>query len=223
MNEELITADAGGGRIKVMRADYTGNSHTAKQSANSEQKKEPVKPVTTNPVTNRKKSFIHKFTDAFFAENDGGNVTDYIIFDVLVPALKNMLSDAINEGVHRILHGDTRRPVSGPGARPGYTSYSSISRPSRPDSRMTHRRRMSNEPSEIITQTRTEAEDVLEELRNLINVYRVATVADLHNLAGITPSFTDENWGWKDLRTASIRITGDGYLIVLPRPQALAS
>jgi hypothetical protein len=220
---DMITGEVGGGRIRAMRVNYEGNSHKGRQqtaAGASSPEREAVTPVTTNPVNVRKKGFFHKFSDAFFGETDG-NVTDYIIFEVLVPALKNMVSDAISGGVNKMLYGDDRRPSSSHGGRPGYTSYHNVSR-NRPEPRVTTRRRGSNDPNEIITQTRGEAEDVLDQLRTLISQYEFATVADLYKLAGMAPAFTDENWGWTDLRSASIRPAGGGYLIVLPKPQPLA-
>jgi len=216
MTESLISGDAGAGRIKAMKVDYPGNSQRARQAT---PEKELVQPVVTGEITRRNKSFIHKASDAFFAESDG-TVTDYIIFEVMIPAAKNMISDAISEGVNKILFGDSRRSSSGQGSRPGYTSYNTV-RASRPEPRMTTRQRGNHDFSDLITETRGEAEDVIEGLRTLISQYEVATVADMYALANITSSFTDDKWGWTDLRSASIRPTRGGYLIVLPRTQPL--
>lgn len=217
MTEAVISGDDGGGRVRVMKVDYPGNSKRQGLPAQGAGKEKP-KPVVTTPVTRRDKTFLHKLSDAFFGESDG-RVSDYLIFEVLIPAAKNMVSDAISEGVNKVLFGDSRART-GSSQKPRYTSYNTVSTV-RPEPRMTTRQRGSHDFSDIITGTRGEAEDVLDGLRTLIMQYEVATVSDMYTLAGITADFTDEKWGWTDLRSASIRPARGGYLLVLPRPQAL--
>jgi hypothetical protein len=218
MTESLITGDAGGGRIRAMKVDYPGNSQRARQAS---PEKEPIQAVTTGEVKRRPKNFFHKASDAFFGESDG-SVVDYIIFEVMIPAAKNMISDAISEGINKILFGDSKRTASRGDSRPGYTSYNTV-RGSRPEPRMTTRQRAKHDFSDIIVRTRGEAEDVIEGLRNLISQFEVATVGDMYELASLTSDFTDDKWGWTDLRSASVRPVRDGYLIVLPKPQPLAT
>ena len=74
----------------------------------------------------------------------------------------------------------------------------------------------------MLITNRADAEDVLDRLRDLINQFDVATVADFKELLGITGDFTDNTWGWDDLRSAGIRAVRGGYVIDLPRTQALA-
>mgnify|MGYP006874877087 FL=1 len=49
----------------------------------------------------------------------------------------------------------------------------------------------------------------------------MVSVADLYDLVGITGKVTDNNFGWTDLRNASVTRDRDGYLINLPRAIAL--
>ena len=51
----------------------------------------------------------------------------------------------------------------------------------------------------------------------LISSYRVVSVADFYDLAGITPEYTDNKYGWTDIRSANIVRVRDGYMIKLPR------
>lgn len=81
--------------------------------------------------------------------------------------------------------------------------------------------RANHDFGEIILATRAEAEDVLEQLRELINQYEIATVSDLYQLVGHTGEFTDDKWGWDDLRSASIRPIRGGYLLNMPRTQPI--
>ena len=73
----------------------------------------------------------------------------------------------------------------------------------------------------IILESRREAEEVIDRLGDLIDNYDAATVSDLYELVGITGSFTDDKWGWTDIRSAGIRRVREGYLLQLPRTEPL--
>ena len=74
---------------------------------------------------------------------------------------------------------------------------------------------------DLIFESRGEAEEVLTNLLDLIADYGVASVADLYDLVGITGPFTDNKYGWTDLRTASVSRTREGYIINLPKAVAI--
>lgn len=51
----------------------------------------------------------------------------------------------------------------------------------------------------------------------LIDTYGLASVADLYDLVGKTCEYTDNNYGWNDIRSAAVVRVRDGYLLKLPR------
>jgi hypothetical protein len=53
---------------------------------------------------------------------------------------------------------------------------------------------------------------------DLLNQYRVVSVADLYELAEIETQISDNSYGWRSLDGARIRPTGGGYILELPRP-----
>ena len=71
----------------------------------------------------------------------------------------------------------------------------------------------------IIFATRSEAEDVLNRMISICDLRGVVTVGDLYNLASMSQSYTDENWGWRDLRNARVVHISSGYILDLPRPE----
>lgn len=84
---------------------------------------------------------------------------------------------------------------------------------------MSRRSRAAHNFDEIILETRMEAEEVIERMAEYVERYDQASVSDLYQLVGVTGSFADEKWGWKDLRAASVtRVRNGGYLLDLPRP-----
>ena len=70
-------------------------------------------------------------------------------------------------------------------------------------------------------ETRVEAEEVLDRLFDWIERYEQVAVAELYEMVGISGNFTDQKWGWTDLRGATVSRVGRGYLLNLPRPEPL--
>jgi hypothetical protein len=214
---EYMEVENGAGRTNLRPVNYPANSKKSKE-APPEKK---VDQVTTGTVTQRKRPLASKVGGNFVSEGLQ-SVAQYVFLEVLVPAAKNMMSDAVSQGVDRFLFGDSRGRSSG--TRPGYTNYNRATNPSSSYSaprELSRQSRATHDFDEIILATRGEAEDVIDNLRNLVDQYQTATVADLYDLVGITGSFTDAKWGWDDLRTASVRHIRNGYLVVLPKTQPI--
>lgn len=74
---------------------------------------------------------------------------------------------------------------------------------------------------DIVLASRSDAEEVLTQLRDLLYDYGVVTVSDLYDLVGITSKFTDNKYGWTNLKTAVIKGVRTGYLLDLPTPQEI--
>jgi hypothetical protein len=74
---------------------------------------------------------------------------------------------------------------------------------------------------DFIFQTRGEATDILNQLSTILTDYGVVTVADLYELCGLRTPYTYNNYAWRDLSTAGVSMTRDGYLLNLPTPQTL--
>jgi hypothetical protein len=52
---------------------------------------------------------------------------------------------------------------------------------------------------------------------DIIERYRMVSVADLFDLVGESCSFTDQKYGWTNLRNAEVVRVRDGYMIKLPK------
>ena len=64
---------------------------------------------------------------------------------------------------------------------------------------------------------RGEAEEVLSRMDELIAAYGLVSVADLYDLVGITGDYTDNKYGWTDIRNASVVRVKNGYMIKMPK------
>jgi len=217
---QTMRVDMGGGRERILPVNYPSNARSEKNESEGT-KKEPIEKVTTGAVSRRKKGLADRLGESVISE-DAHGVGRYIVTEVLLPAAKNMISEAITEGINRILFGESRTRT--PGTRPGYTSYNRVRTTAPTEHRprdLSPRGRATHDFDEIVLSSRDEAEEVLDRLRDLIEKYEVATVSDLYDLVGITGSFTDDRWGWYNLKDASWKRVREGFLLVLPRTDPL--
>lgn len=177
-----------------------------------------VEKVISGTVTTRRKPLSKKFADLFFG-SDMETVKSYIIFDVIIPGIK----DAVFDTISVLLYGDIRNS-SKKNNNQTFVSYSGFSSPKTKPSRQqvrSRRDRTVTDIQDIIFGTRGEAEEVLGNLVDFIVDYGVASVADLYDLVGITGPFTDNKYGWTDLSMATVVRVRDGYLINLPKAIAI--
>jgi len=209
-----------------LKNTFPSNSKTVRKES------QPVKPedrklekVVTGSVKKQKRSFSKKLAETFL-EDDTKSVGSYIFHDVLIPAAKAMISDMVGGGIEMLLFGEKRGRNTRREGNRSFTSYGSYYRPTGRDRDSKDRDisrvgRARHNFDEIVLETRGEAEEVLSHLVDLIIDYNQATVADLYDLVGINGDFTDNKYGWTDLRNASVSRVRGGYLINLPRTQPL--
>lgn len=183
--------------------------------------------VISGTATQKKLGIRKRLTDTFLEDNTQ-SVGDYVLFDILVPAAKSMITDMISGGLEMLLFGSRRGTRTNREGPRSYVNYNSLSyrSPSNRDVRqprqdMSRAGRARHDFGEIVLETRGEAEEVLSNLVDLTLDYGTASVADLYDLVGITSNFTDNKYGWTDLRSASVSRVRGGYVINLPRTQQI--
>lgn len=194
--------------------DYRSNSHKSKLGDSKNEKKKIDKVVRGN-VKTKKKSEIKKFTDIFLSE-DVDDVKSYIMFDVLIPAVKKAISDIVVNGIDMLLYGETgHTKKSSTGSKVSYRSYYERERDRHPSSRSSVRG--GYDFYDITLDNRGEAEEVLARMDDLMDTYGIVSVADLYDLVGEPSNYTDNKYGWTDIRNASVVRTRDGYMLKLPK------
>lgn len=205
--------------------EFPPNSKTAGMRAAKAAKK--VERVTSDSAVRRRKSLGKQFSHTFFG-GDARSAFEYMVGSVLVPAAKEAIVEAASSGFERLVYGDRRpkRYRGGPPSGPtGYISYNRMGQPTRDDrpplpAMLARKTRSRHDFDDIIINSRTEAEEVIDRLFDLISKYESATVADLYELTGLESSHTDHKWGWRDLRGATVgRVRGGGFLLELPEPE----
>jgi hypothetical protein len=209
-----------------MNADYPSNSRSRNEP--EEQAPKKVERVIEGEVLRRKKPWSRRIIESFGGGTKG--VGGFVLLDVLLPAAKDALADATSQGIERMLFGEVRSTSRRPrGNRGGgsYVSYDRYSDDRNSRNRQSDRRQVSSRSranhdfDEVILPTRVEADEVIERLFDLVSKYEAATVADLYELVGETSNYTDQKWGWTDIRGAGVTRIRNGYLLDLPRPEPL--
>ena len=76
---------------------------------------------------------------------------------------------------------------------------------------------------ELVYETRSDAEKVLNGMSEIIDNYGFVTVADLYDISGLPGAYyTDSSIGWKgSIKEATIKKVRYGYVIDLPKPEVL--
>ena len=211
-----------------MEMDFEPNSHKyrmdkiANNAMDQSEDVRKVEKVISGETKVRKRSLVKRFADIFLSE-DVGDVKQYLIYDILIPSIKENIYEAINGAVSMLFFGEatrrSKRPAS-PGSKGTIINYNAISTPTTRERlpSFSHSR-IAHNFDDIIFETRNEAELVLDGMVEILNSeYGQVTVADFYDLAGRSTTFTDNKFGWTDLRSA--RVAGSasrGYYIDLPR------
>ena len=191
--------------------DYKPNSHRSKEEQNLPEKK--IEPVVKGKVTTKKNN-VRKLTNTFVTE-DIQNVKSYVLMDVLVPAIKKAISDIVTNGIDMLLYGETGRSRRKTNA--SVVSYRNYYDSRREERYSSSRTRTGYSYDDVVLETRGEAEDVLARMDELIDTYGVVSVADLYDLVGISCNYTDNKYGWTNLRNAEPVRVRDGYMLKLPK------
>lgn len=199
--------------------DYPSNSNRSKKESlkPEESKRERFEKVVSGTTSKRKQSGMRRFRDIFIPE-DVGNVGDYLLFDVFVPAAKRMLAEGVNGAVDMFLYGG-KGPKKSYDSRSGYTSRVSYrsyyDEPRRPERQ--ERRRDGLRYDDIVFDNRGDAEVVLEAMEDAIARYGVVSIFDMYDFAGELAPYTYTEFGWTNVSNARITAVRGGYVIDMPR------
>lgn len=192
----------------------------------SSAQREPVERIVTGKVITRKQPWYSRAARGMVSD-DAHTIGDYVLMEIVVPTLKNLLREVVVGSLDRTLFGASNRaalgrtmvmgrPSSAGGIRTKYDHMNANGDPR--DRPMSPRARANHEFEEILLTDREEALSVISRLMDEIARYNVATVADLYNACGKSSGPADRNWGWKDLSEARAEQYRGHWLIKLPDP-----
>lgn len=204
--------------------DYQGNSKNkgAKAKLDPSVKKDELKKVVTGDVVVKKEGVSSKFKRVFLG-GDFHTAADYVLSEVLLPALRNLLADTVSKGADRLIYGDSAR-------KRGPTNYAPRTQYHNPLIRQDPRYLPNQPPVQrwtgnqktfhnIIVSTKEDADGVVEAMIDIVDKYEVVSIADLNEILGLPStegSHVDNKWGWTNLRSIEVRQVREGHEISFP-------
>lgn len=210
--------------------DIPGNAHTQRMKSQTEppttpaasagEEREPVQKIITGTAVKKKPSWFRKFGRSLIAD-DVSNIREWIMVEVVVPSIRNLLADSIKGSTDRVLYGQARGRgrgygYGGPPERPGLRTRYDKMYDGEPRKMLSREARARHDFDEVILDSHSEAAAVIDALIHRVETYGMATVSDMYDLVGVTGSYADRNYGWTDLRTADVRQFRGGWLLDLP-------
>lgn len=194
------------------------NSHKSK----GEETPKTVLPIRDITVKTKKQSTIGKFAKSMIAE-DAKSVGGYIFMDVLIPAVKKLIVDVIENGINALMYGQdapVKRSSSSSTQKIAYNRAFTSSSLERTTRAAEIRNRSVYDFEDVIFENRGTAEMILEDLKDAVSKdrYGAVSVGDLRDACGLPTTNTDWKYGWTDLGSAEVMRTRDGdYIISFPR------
>lgn len=151
------------------------------------------------------------------------SVGQYLLHEILVPALKKTVDSMITNGSHMFLYGEaSKRDSRGPSPVPK-VSYRSAYDDRRSDYAEDDASSYKGyNYGTVLLSTRGDAEDVLDRLAEIVGEFGVVSVADLYEMCGLDADWTDANYGWTSVRNVQVVRNSDGYYTLrMSRPSPI--
>src|SRR4051794_40393972 len=121
-----------------------------------------VERVVSGDVTRKRKSLRKQFSETFVG-GDARMAVRYVVFDVMLPAARDMIVEAGSQGIEKLIFGESRRrgstpPQAGPTGYVSYNRYAMGPRQQGPQRAMSRQARSAHNFDEIVLESRSEAE-----------------------------------------------------------------
>ncbi len=204
-------------------------------NSDKSKEREPTKVVEKLVLSGeviQKKPGIGKKFKTIFLGGDAKSAANYVLADVVLPAIRDLMFDALRGGAERVIYGESRRARNRPieaRSRIQYSAFSHMRDPrearaalssEQPHTSMRYRTERADS-RDLILSERSDAETLVERLIDIIDTYDVASVMDLNEILGLPSTPIDNKWGWTSLGKVEIRQVREGYLVDLPPPEEI--
>jgi hypothetical protein len=191
-----------------------------------EEEKKPMQKIVQAQPKKVKRSLLGRLITGIVGPDGLPGIGAQVNEEIIKPAVKNIVFDAITSGLSRALNLDYRQPR-------GYTQYNRGPQTHRPSTNYSNRflnsrqepeeRRVSVRSGrynieEYVIEDRFDAAHVLTTLKENADRYDVTSVADYYDLIGVPQEYTDNDWGWTidSIVHATILPVRGGYIIKFP-------
>lgn len=175
---------------------------------------EKKKEIVHIPAEMKQESGFSKFIKSFVMQ-DIGTIKNAIIYDHIVPGIKN----AILGGIDMLFYkgdGNFRGPYRGDAPYGSHVNYGNYSKGK---TRVQEQQQINYDYRNLSWDNRGKAEAALTQMWDILNTYKIVGVADLFDIAQMTVpgDSTGNNFGWRDLSGSRVVRRMDGrYSLELP-------
>lgn len=188
--------------------------------------------AVTGSVRVKKPSLKQKFMDVFAVE-DMGSIREYIFWEQIVPSLQEGLYNVVSNTIAMMFWGNTARARKGRARsnatwNPNEATFSYDRDRINPQkggnvrNGYSPRRPSSARLEELVVETHTDAQAVIEELVAYMERFGRVPVSAYYDAFGISRDgvWTDSRWGWTNLAEArAVPAHGGGWTVYLPDPE----
>lgn len=204
-----------------MTEQFPGNSNKSKEPKNATPERPTLARVTRTDAKLRERTMGDKAKGFFTGPRVKGALLT-IASVVILPALKDLAEDAITTAIRGAFNGgDYEQARRRSSSSQQVINYNGMSKKDSGRRELSHRARATHDFSELVLQNRAEGDKILNDLQDVIDQYGSTTVKDMYDLAGVSGSFTDGQWGWYDLRGCRVVPTRGGYALVMTKPEPI--
>ena len=175
-----------------------------------------------------KQTALEMFKESFIAD-EAMNLKEYLIKEVVVPMFQDAIVGGVTNALSMLLYGEKsdfhRRSYGRSRFDDGYSrynysrgySYSDRNKRER-DEREEKRYGRPRQYDPVECETMSEAKDIIDEMYNLIETKGDCSIADMYDIASLSSTPEENNYGWRNISDVRIKVTRDGsYIIDLPR------
>lgn len=201
--------------------DYPSNSIKSREESkvadiSPTKRKKSAENTVPIEVKKKKKSFGQRFKEAFIGQSVG-SVTDYVLWEVIVPYVKKLLAESANTAINLALFGDAKPRWKN--SDRSHTSMASVY--NERNSANSRRRTRHNRPDvqDFLFPSEEQATQVLDMLIDEVSTYEVVSLADFYSEVNEPVVPVDSKWGWRkrDFEGADVsEIPGEGWILDLP-------
>lgn len=202
---------------------------TSKEVEAPVEKKE-IKPVVSAQPTKVKRGLFNRLISGVAGPEGVAGIGSYVNNEIIMPAIKNIIVDAVTSGINMIMYGEKggpnrgyRPPYSGHGGHRSHVNYSANYKSNSVDPVQQERVVRPNSRNSIPDYKiidRHEAAEVLIALTESADMYGHVSVADYYDYIGVPSQYTDNNYGWTHDAIMNATIVpvrgGGGYVIKFP-------
>ena len=196
---------------------YPSNSENNRKMSNKH-----LTAVTNGKM--KKDSWSEKIVNAFLpCERE--NLGEWLVFDMLIPMTKNVVSDVIKGMLNSWTGGNSSKWADNSSfeSRNSYSSYYDRTNKQSAIKQQRNRPNTHYGSTKVFwVPSREAAEDVMKRMEGTIDEFQMITVADTCDLIGVSANYTDTSWGWETMRGARyVAAEGGGVNIIMPSPRQI--